>query len=479
MKRFGWMVMFMLMFALGMNVCASEAEKEGPHLVEASIVTEVLEWGETVTALRLEYSEEIPAISVPQNMQYPGTVTYMLANDRDIVSVYVNNSGKKDDVQVKGKYVFLNLGLESENYFSYTSYVTFNPTAKRREQLPEFQFYQVNDIETCSGAIIPASAPVGDHTCFVSTTNEICIGTDDFTYFDYEDLGYLLYIPEGYDDKDANLEDLPLVVHFSAGDYGYSDWTGKYRGALFTHPDCVVWGMPENQEKNPSFVVTLACASDPEGGWGTMDFASSPFQQKYFGIIEKIIADYNVDTSRVYAVGLASGTKPMLSMMEAHMDLFAAQMSTAYDPYTIYKDREVAAEKMAMFFEEMPCWWFTGYEDNSRTAAEGIDTWLKGERLAICAADIQEKYGIPVYDGYGEEGELMWNGQLRGAAADGLALKQIAEAEAMGADDMMTSFIPGSVCYAAHWGWNGAYTNAAVLDWMYAQVNDTPYVLSE
>lgn len=100
MKRFRWMVMFVLMFALRMNVCASEAEEQGPHLVEASIVTEVLEWGETVTALRLEYSEEIPAISVPQNMQYPGTVTYMLANDRDIVSVYVNNSGKKDDVQL-------------------------------------------------------------------------------------------------------------------------------------------------------------------------------------------------------------------------------------------------------------------------------------------------------------------------------------------------------------------------------------------
>lgn len=79
--------------------------------------------------------------------------------------------------------------------------------------------------------------------------------------------------------KNANLADLPLVVHFSAGDYGYSDRTGKYRGALFIHPDCVVWGMPENQEKNPSFVVTLACASDPEGGWGNMDFLASPMRQ--------------------------------------------------------------------------------------------------------------------------------------------------------------------------------------------------------
>lgn len=479
MKHWKWITLVGLTCMLGTGVYAAEAtaEEEAPHLVEASIVTEVLEWGETVTALRLEYSEEIPAISVPQNMQYPGTVTYMLANDRDIVSVYVNNSGEKDDVELQGKYVFLNLGKESENYFSYTSYVTFNPTAKTREQIPEFQFYQVNDIVTCSGEVIPASAPQGDHSCFTSTTNEICIGMDDFEYFDFEDVGYQLYIPDGYEEKNENLEDLPLVVHFSAGDYSYSDWTGTYRGALFTHPDCVVWALPENQEKNPSFVVTLACEGDPE--WGNLDYESSPLQQKYFRIIEQIISQYNIDTSRIYAAGLASGAKAMLSMTEAHMDLFAAQISTAYDPYTVYKDRELAAEKMAMFFEEMPCWWFTGYEDNSRTAAEGIDTWLKGERLAIAAADIQEEYGIPVYDGYGENGELMWNGQLRGAKAEQLAKDQITASAAMGADDMMTSFIPGSVCYAAHWGWNGAYTNAAVLDWMYDQVNDAPYVLSE
>ncbi len=476
MKYLKWLCIFALVGMLSIGTYAEEAQEDGAYLVEASLVTEVLEWGETVTAVRLEYSEEIPAINLPQNMQYPGDITYVLANDRDIVSVYVNNSGMKDDVELQGKYVFLNLGLESENYFSYTSYVTFNPTAHTRDQLPEIQIYQVNDIETCSGNIIPASSPQGDHSCFISTTNEICIGVDDFTYFDYEDVGYQLYIPEGYDEKDEDLDDLPLVVHFSAGDFTYDDWTGEYRGALFTHPDCVVWALPENQEKNPSFVVTLACGDDSD--WTEMGFDESTLQQKYFGIIESIIENYNIDTSRIYAVGLASGAKAMLSMMEAHMDLFAAQISTAYDPYTVYKDRDLAAEKMAMFFEEMPCWWFTGYEDNSRTAAEGIDTWLKGERLVIAASDIEENYGIPVYNGYGENGELMWNGLLRGPEAEEMAEETIAAAAAMGADDMMTSFIPGTIKYAAHWSWNGTYTNAAVLDWIYEQTNDAPYELS-
>ena len=86
-----------------------------------------------------------------------------------------------------------------------------------------------------------------------------------------------------------------------------------------------------------------------------------------------------------------------------------------------------------------------------------------------------DQVGTMVFD----EVDTGVSGRAAQNVAEKLAEDQIAAAAAMGADDMMTSFIPGSVCYAAHWGWNGAYTNAAVLDWMYDQVNDEPYVLSE
>ena len=100
----------LLALTMGMGAMAEETqEDQGAYLVDASMVTEVLDWGETVTALRLEYTEEIWCGAVENSNEHPGKLTYSLVNDRDIVSVYVNNSGEKDDIELTGKYVFLNL----------------------------------------------------------------------------------------------------------------------------------------------------------------------------------------------------------------------------------------------------------------------------------------------------------------------------------------------------------------------------------
>jgi len=48
----------------GLVSSALAADEETASLKEAMIITEVLEWGETVTALRLEYSEEIDCRAV-------------------------------------------------------------------------------------------------------------------------------------------------------------------------------------------------------------------------------------------------------------------------------------------------------------------------------------------------------------------------------------------------------------------------------
>ena len=79
------------------------------------------------------------------------------------------------------------------------------------------------------------------------TTREISLGVDDFTTLTYRNektghtLYYHLYIPRGYEAKSASAKKLPLVVHFPSGDYSYTDSAGKYRGALFTHPDALFW----------------------------------------------------------------------------------------------------------------------------------------------------------------------------------------------------------------------------------------------
>ena len=118
------------------------ADAGAAALKEATIVTEVLEWGETVTALRLEYSDEIDARAIEYSNEHPGRMTYNLVNDRTISHLYVNDSGRKDDVGLHGRYVFINLNVRNLDYTNYRDQVTFNTASKFRDKLSAFYGFQ-------------------------------------------------------------------------------------------------------------------------------------------------------------------------------------------------------------------------------------------------------------------------------------------------------------------------------------------------
>lgn len=458
----------LLALAICLSLCsiAFADEDTTASLVEAKIVTEVLEWGETVTALRLEYSEEIYCGAIAHSNEHPGKITYYLVNDRDIVNIYVNNSGKKDDIQLTGKYVFLNLDIENNDVMTYRDQVVFNTAARVRPALSHFYLFQQEPIETLSGNIIPPSGRL-------DIGSEMRIGVDDFDTFTYTDeengswLNYHLYIPEGYDAKDASLENLPLVVHFPSGDYRYVD-DGRYMGAIYSHPDAVYWASEEAQAKNPAFVVTVGGLQDAD--WGNQE---SAMLTNYVSIVKKIAADYNVDTSRIYAISLAGGTSAMYYALLNNPGLFAAQITTAYEPYHVYKDVALAEEKYAELLDMMPTWLFAAMDDGSGVGCLGAeDTRLKGERLRdIGFAMIEKGYNIDM--AYGEKGELMWNGLLCGDEAEAVALAQIERATG---DDLITLFMPNTILQTGHWSWNAAYSNAAVRDWLFSQVNAAPAI---
>jgi len=145
-------------FVLTFASSAFCAEAGAPALKEASLVTEVLPWGETITAVRLEYSEEIHCAELtavmPTQTSDSSIVKFHVFADRSLTSVYVNNSGKKDDVQVYGKYVFINLGIQNMDPQTYRSQVTFNPVTKNRPRLAGYVVSQTNPITTRSGKVI-------------------------------------------------------------------------------------------------------------------------------------------------------------------------------------------------------------------------------------------------------------------------------------------------------------------------------------
>ena len=465
-----------LAFALPAGLCAQAA---GPALKQASLVTEVLPWGETVTAVRLEYSEEIYCGELtslmPTQTTDTSTIKFRLFADRSITNVYVNNSGMKDDVEIYGRYVFLDLGIQNMDPQTYRSQVTFNPVTKTRPRLPGYVVSQISPITTRSGKIV---APVT-----MNTTGEICVGLDDYATFTYKNeatghtLIYHLFIPRGYETKRSDLKNLPLVVHYPSGDYSYSDWTGKYRGALFSHHDALYWSDPESQAVHPAFVVTVGGPADRTFGIQAPAFAESEMQQNYVKAIAKIMAEYNVDASRIYAVSLAGGTVPMWNTILANPGLFAAQITTSYDPYHAWRsDPESAPQKFAVLLKTLPGWFFAGLDDPSGAGVLGpADKRFKGERLRDLSESMnREGYKIDI--AYGRDGELMWNGLLRGGKASKLAEEQMDRAKGEGASHLVTLYMPGTLLINQHWSWDATYSNAGVRDWLFQQVNAKPYV---
>ena len=471
--RTSTLTLLFAVFVLAFSSTAFCAEAEAPSLKEASVVTEVLPRGESVTAVRLEYSEEIHcgSVSLPRSEQ---TQVFRVTTDRSLTNAYVNNSGKKDDVELYGKYVFIELGASARGQATFSTLSTANTTSRTRarSRLDGYAVSQISPITTRSGKVIAPST--------VSATREICVGMDDYKTFAYKNeatghtLYYHLYIPNGYESKGANLRSLPLVAHYPAGDYNLADWTGKYRGALFTHHDVLYWSDEESQAQNPAFVVTVGGPADPK--WSTVEFSKSEMQQNYLKIIQKIMADYNVDASRIYCVSLAGGSPAMWNTVLANPGVFAAQISTSYDPYHAYGNLKSGEDNFGALLNTMPGWFFAAFSDPTGAGVLGpTDTRLKGERLRDIAVVMNGK-GFNIDIAYGKEGELMWNGWLRGDRANRLADDQMARAKARRATHLVTIYMPGTVLTNPHGAWDATYSNAAVRNWLFQQVNDAPYV---
>jgi len=429
------------------------ANTNNAKIVEACLVTEALAWGETLTTIRIEYSEEIESRAMDIR-------TFVTSNPRNVCYLYVNNSGKIDDAQPFGKYVFLKLVYTHDPLRS-RDLVTF--AGRERPKLADITVTQTRDVVTRQGTTLPAGA--------FTASKEIRTDIDSFTYQYREtvngiDFGIMLYIPEGYDKKSDNLRNLPLVVHYPSGDHTGIDYKGTRTGALYNHNDATIWANEKSQKKNPCFVVTLGCSSGfPNAMYVTYDELWS--HNTYYNTIKDLIATYNIDASRIYAVSLAGGTTQMWNTIMRHPDLFAASMSTSFDFYMSYTDPDISLANMKKVLDAVPNWFFSGLLD-----ATGSDPFnlgrLKGERLRDMSY-ICNKDGYKIEVGYGAEGELMWDATLSGKEADALAQAQIARAAANGSTSLVTLFLPNTLPVSEHWSWLGAYTNSVVRDWLFAQ----------
>ena len=469
-------------------------DAEAARMVEARIVTEVLDWGETITAIRIEYSEEVRVDAVEYSEEHANRMTYQMATNRDIVNLYVNNSGKKDDYQTQGKYVFINLGQVNGDFTSYRDQVVFEEGLRIRARPEPYYLFQAFPITTVNGNVIQPrvittatsairgtlidTSELPDITQMNVWSTEMRVDIDGFRSFIYTNQAngsltkFHLYIPPGYEKKDANLSDIPIIVHFPAGDTRYVDDNlgdvdaSRQMGSLFSHNDATIWASEKSQAMQKAFVLT------PGPNWN----------DNYMFIVKALVENLNIDISRIYAVSLASGTTPMWNTILANPGVFAGQLNCSYDPYHsfaggsgTYEDRAKNAEDtFARIVDQLPGWFFASLNDASGSPVSGDPlARVKGERWRDLGFLMNDNgYNIDI--SWGQNGELMWNGMLRGQKAEDIARAQLNRANAGEAEQLITLFIPNTILQSAHWSWMASYTNPVVREWLFAQTNPEP-----
>lgn len=157
---------------------------------------------------------------------------------------------------------------------------------------------------------------------------------------------YFLYLPENYNSND---DPLPLLLFLHGGGESGSD------AALLTKH-----GPPKMIADGKEFpFIVLA--------------PQNPFLKKFWKpgmvitLLDRIIADYNVDVNRIYLTGLSRGALGAWMLLMNYPEYFAAAAPICGAAPTAYH----------MWVPDIPIWIFHGEDDETIPLEESIDIYQK------------------------------------------------------------------------------------------------------
>lgn len=261
-------------------------------------------------------------------------------------------------------------------------------------------------------------------------------------------LNYRLFVPDNATD-----EPLPLVVFLHGiGERGNNNIT-----QLLANRSALEWATPEAQAQNPCIVFAPQCP--PDTTWavnvGTDEapvYRSSYALKNVKNVIDELIREYNIDTTRIYGTGLSMGSMGIWTLSMENPTLFAAQLNVC--------GANVYSDEQASRIVNKPIWGIVAVDDGT----------IPINMRAI--TDQFERLGGKVVRRIDDKG---WTGFLRGKEALEQALEQISEAKASGANILYTEYIAGTVVPFAHWSWMATYSNSAIRDWLFSHKAEVPY----
>ena len=393
--------------------------------------TYVTDEARSIAGVRIEYDQDITTGTYSPDSYFVNG----FANS----AVYVSASGEFKDAAKTGKYVFVEFALSQEPGY-YEGKVNFWTTDNTYTDMTLDIFCE-------------------DDNCWFKTTDSIHYEAEDYTEgsvtsVDGTETLYRLYIPEGYETADESLEKLPLVIWLhGSGESGTDNMEQLIgnRGALN-------FSSREAQADHPCFVL----APQTTIGW------EGAALENINTMVKDLIANYNVDASRIYGIGCSMGGMGTRRLAQAYPDMLAAAVPLANNGF---EDLEKEGEDRTLY-KGLPMLYITAADDPALSVEElGEDGTIEAQMQF--AIDEFEKLEMNTYASMGDNA---LNGWLRGVLSEEEMEDALGEAEEMGADKIFITYLAGTVWPAAHSSWMPATANKAVHDWMFAQVNEEAYV---
>jgi len=147
------------------------------------------------------------------------------------------------------------------------------------------------------------------------------------------EVNYLMFLPKDYS-KDGKPSPMIVFLHGS-GERGND--LDKVKA----------WGPPAIVEKNPDFPFVVLSPQCPDGQWWNSYLLK--------GMIDDVLASYNIDKSRIYLTGLSMGGYGAWDLATAYPDYFAALAPICGGGNTILADQ----------LKDIPVWVFHGKKDDA------------------------------------------------------------------------------------------------------------------
>lgn len=278
-----------------------------------------------VTAVALRYSHRIDlrgGVIPPSAFQVKATVGGQSAA-RTVTRVYSSSTAEVDDRSRPGR-PGDRLIIELDPNDS-------NARAAGIDPLPLDRAYsvrQVADVHTPGGEPVLRSGPFAVRNDNVTTPVVDDFAAGSFTDSTGFELDFRLYRPEGFVRNPQTRKRYPLVVTLHGG----GEVADNNMTQLTSNRIAVTFAKPERQRRDPAFVLSpqIPLPRPMDGPDGT-DWTDAKVQAALIELIDTFVSEHsrNVDTARLYLVGLSSGGRGIYSLLAKRPDEFAAALPTA------------------------------------------------------------------------------------------------------------------------------------------------------